>query len=176
VALFPPQRPDDLAQSYEINRGRPEARSLLRFDVTPEQAGFPHAAQAAEMTRFIDRRSKREEQVECEYLLTSLSRKELDAEQMLRLDRDYWGIESGLHQRLDVAAQEDKSRVRTAKAAFNLCLFRRAATSFAIHWIQRQRDKRLATTLGFYEAMDAKGARKAFSLVTTKYPRWLPPK
>jgi predicted transposase YbfD/YdcC len=148
----------------------------LRFDITPEQAGFPHAAQAAEMDRFIDRVSKREEQVEREYLLTSLGSSQLDAEQMLRLDRDYWGIESGLHQRLDVSAQEDKSRVRTQKAAFNLCLFRRAAISFAIHWIQRQHDKRAATTSGFYEAMAAKGARKAFSLVTVKNPSWLPPK
>lgn len=163
-------------QHYEINRSRPEARSLLRFDITPEQAGFPHAAQAAEMKRFIDRPSKREEQVECEYLLTSLPPSQLDAEQMLKLDRDYWGIESGLHQRLDVSSLEDKSRIRTPKAAFNLCLFRRAAISFAIHWIQRQRDTRLATTTGFYDAMREKGARKAFSLVTVKHPSWLPPK
>jgi predicted transposase YbfD/YdcC len=163
-------------QHYEINRSRPEARSLLRFDVTPEQADFPHAAQAAEMDRFIDRDSKREEQVEREYLLTSLRHSELNAEQMLRLDRDYWGIESGLHQRLDVSAHEDKSRLRTPKAAFNLCLFRRATTSFAIHWIQHQHNKRAATTSGFYDAMAAKGARKAFSLVTAKHPSWLPPK
>ena len=67
-------------------------------------------------------------------------------------------------------------RCQSRKAAFNLCLFRRAATSFAIYWIQRQRNKRAATTSGFYEAMAAKGARKAFSLVTVKYPSWLPPK
>lgn len=164
-------------QQYEINRGRPEARSLLRYDITPAQAGFPHACQAAEMKRFIDRRSKKSPQeVECEYLLTSLSHSELNAKQMLRLDREYWGIESGLHQRLDVSAMEDKSRVRTPKAAFNLSLFRRAAISFAIHWIQRQPDKRLATTSGFYDAMSANRGRKALSLVTTKHPSWLPPK
>lgn len=128
------------------------------------------------MKRFIDRPAKREEKVECEYLLTSLSATELNAEQMLQLDRDYWGIESGLHQRLDVSALEDKSRVRKPKAAFNLCLFRRAGMSFAIHWIQRQRNRRAATTTGFYEAMSAKGARKALSLVTVKHPSWLPPK
>lgn len=163
-------------QIYEINRSRPEARSLLRFDITPVQAGFPHAAQAAKMQRFIDRPSKQEETLECEYLITSLTRNQLNAEEMLKLDRDYWGIESGLHQRLDVSALEDKSRVRTPKAAFNLSLFRRAAMSFAIHWIQRQPNKRRATTLGFYDDMKAKGTRKALSLVTTKYPSWLPPK
>ena len=128
------------------------------------------------MKRFIDRPSKREEKVECEYLLTSLSPQELDAEQMLRLDRDYWGIESGLHQRLDISALEDKSRIRTPQAAFNLGLFRRTSISFAIHWISRQRNRRLATTNGFYEAMSAKGCRKALSLVTIRHPSWLPPK
>jgi len=144
-AIFHPQRPEDLVQQYEINRSRPEARSLLRFDVTPEQAGFPHAAQAAEMKRFIDRKAKVELQVECEYLLTSLSQSQLDAQAMLRLDREYWGIESGLHQRLDISTHEVKSRVRTPKAPFNLCLFRRASMSFAIHWIKLQKNKRLAT-------------------------------
>ena len=85
------------------------------------------------MKRCIDRSTKREEQVECEYLLTSLSAAQLDAEQMLHLDRDYWGIESGLHQRLDVTAQQDKSRVRTPTATFDPYFFRRAAISFAIH-------------------------------------------
>jgi predicted transposase YbfD/YdcC len=128
------------------------------------------------MKRFIERKTKTDPQVECEYLLTSIPSSQLDAEQMLRLDREYWGIESGLHQRLDISAQEDKSRVRKPKAAFNLCLFRRASMSFAIHWIQHQQNKRLATTSGFYDDMRAKGARKAFSLVTTKHPKWLPPK
>jgi hypothetical protein len=169
-----------LVQRYEINRSRPEARSLLRWDVTPVPVGFPHAQQAAELKRFIDRPSKtkdtKEKAVEREFLLTSLAPSELNAAQMLDLDRDYWGIESGLHQRLDVSGLEDKSRVRTRQSAFNLCLFRRAANSFAVHWIQRQPDSRRATTAGFYDAMDAKGHRKAFSLVTVRKPSWLPRK
>lgn len=162
-------------QTYEINKGRPEARSLLRFDLTSSQAGFPHVAQAAELLRFCDRKSNREEAVEREYLLTSLAAHELTASDMLALDREYWGVESGLHHRLDVGAYEDKSRVRTPKAAFNLCLFRRAANSFAVHWIMRQPNKRLATTTGFYDAMRAKNYQKAFSVVTVRKSRWLPP-
>jgi hypothetical protein len=46
--------------------------------------------------------------------------------------------------------------------------------SFAIHWIKLQKNRRFATTSGFYDEMRAKGLRKAFSLVTTKNPRWLP--
>jgi hypothetical protein len=166
-----------LVQEYEINRSRPEARSLLRWDVTPGTAGFPHAQQAGELHRFLARPLKpnatKEPTVEQEFLLTSLAPTELTAEEMLHLDREYWGIESGLHQRLDVSGQEDKSRVRTRTSAFNLALFRRAANSFAVHWIQRQPNPRLATTRGFYDEMSAKSCRKAFSLVTAYKPSWI---
>jgi hypothetical protein len=167
-------------EQYEINRSRPEARSLLRWDVTPVSIGYPHAQQAGELFRFIDRpikpNAKKEPSVEREFLVTSLSKDNLDAFDMLRLDREYWGIESGLHLRLDVSGQEDKSRVRTRKSAFNLALFRRAANSFAVNWIQSQPNPRLATTRGFYDDMVANGYRKAFSLVTACKPSWIPKK
>jgi len=139
--------------------------------------GFPYAQQAAELRRFIDRpskaNSKKEAAVEQEFLLTSLAPSQLGIVAMLQLDRKYWGIENGLHLRLDGSGQEDKSRVRTRTAAFNLGLFRRAAISFAVHWIQRQPNRRLATTQGFYDEMSAKDHRKAFSLVTTRNPSWI---
>jgi hypothetical protein len=169
-----------LVEQYEINRSRPEARSLFRWNVAPSSAGFPHARQAAELRRFVDRPIKpnvtKEPSVEQEFLLTSLSSTELDTVGMLALDRKYWGIEAGLHQRLDVAGQEDKSRLRTRSSAFNLCLFRRAANSFAVHWIQHQPNPRLATTQGFYDDMSANGHRKAFSLATARTTRWIPRK
>jgi predicted transposase YbfD/YdcC len=169
-----------LLQCYEINRSRPEARSLQRWEVTAAAVGFPHAQQAAELRRFVDRaqkpNAKKDPEVELEFLLTSLPASQLDVTAMLRLDREYWGIENGLHLRLDGAGQEDKSRVRSRLAAFNLCLFRRAATTFAVHWIQRQPNPRLATTQGFHDEMSAHGHRKAFSLVTTRKPSWIPRK
>jgi hypothetical protein len=167
-------------EHYEINRSRPEARSLLRWDVTPGTVGFPHAEQAAELLRFIDRPIKsnatQEPSVEQEFLLTSLPATELHAGDMLDWDRAYWGIENGMHLRLDVSGQEDKSRVRTRSSVFNLCLFRRAANSFAVHWIQHQPNPRLATTQGFYDDMSSNGRRKAFSLVTARKPNWIPRK
>lgn len=169
-----------MLQCYEINRSRPEARSLQRWEVTAASVGFPHAQQAAELRRFVDRplnpNAKKEPKVEREFLLTSLPARRLDLTAMLRLDREYGGIENGLHLRLDGAGQEEKSRVRSHRAAFNLCLFRRAATTFAVHWIQRQPNPRLATPQGFYDEMSARGHRKAFSLVTACKPTWIPRK
>jgi hypothetical protein len=93
---------------------------------------------------------------------------------MLAADRRYWGIENGLHLRLDVSAGEDRSRVRTPMAVLNLAMIRRATLSLAVHWIQRCRQPRQATLPGFYDFMSAKNARKAFTLVTVSYPSWLP--
>lgn len=163
-----------MVQRVELNKGRVEARALERFEVTAEQACFPFAAQAARLTRFTDRKEKKTEEIETEFLACSCTAAELPALAMFQADRDYWGIESGLNYRLDVSADEDKSRVRTRSSAFNLGLFRRAANSFAIVWIKRQRDKRKATLPGFYDNMRLKNSRKALSLVTASKPSWLP--
>lgn len=96
----------------------------------------------------------------------------MNAEQMLRCDRDYWGIENGLHQRLDSIAGEDRSRVR-GRAALNLAVLRRAVVSVAARWIRQGKDKRRATMSGFYDAMSAHNGKKALKLVTVCKPSWL---
>jgi hypothetical protein len=97
----------------------------------------------------------------------------MTADQMLRSDRDYWGIENGLHQRLDVIAGEDRSRVRNRNAAFNLAVIRRAVVSVAVHWIRHCKDKRRATMSGFYDFMAAQNNKTAFKLLTVCKPAWL---
>lgn len=96
----------------------------------------------------------------------------MNAAQMLRCDRAYWGIENGLHQRLDVIAGEDRSRVR-GQAALNLAVIRRAVVSLAVRWIRHCQDKRRATMSGFYDFMSAQNSKKALNLVTLCKPSWL---
>ena len=108
------------------------------------------------------------------FLLSSRSPEEYDASTMLKDKRGYWGIESGLYQRLVCSAYEDKSRVRNFNSAWNLGMFRRLSVSMAIYWIQRQTNSRKATLTGFFDAMKAKNARKAFALVTADKASWLP--
>ena len=91
---------------------------------------------------------------------------------MLQADRLYWGIENGLHLRLDVIAGEDRSRAR-GKVALNLAVIRRAVISVAVRWIGRCKDKRRATLSGFYDFMSAQNNKKAFKLLTTSNPSWL---
>jgi hypothetical protein len=161
-------------QTVERNRGRLEARCLIRFEVRAEAVCFPGVEQAARLTRFVDRADAKSEAVETEWLISSRARAQMTAAAMLAADRDYWGIENGLHLRLDVTAGEDRSRVRHPVSALNLAMIRRATMSLAIAWIARCRNKRQATLRGFYDAMSARNARKALSLVTVSKPSWLP--
>ena len=66
------------------------------------------------------------EQVEVQerYFITSLSNQ---AEQILSAKRSYWGIENSLHWVLDIAFNEDRSRVRKDHAPQNLALLRHMA-------------------------------------------------
>lgn len=139
---------------------------MVAFDTTAARIDFPFAEQAARLTRCIDSRRKPAEKVETEYLISSRPVAQMSAEQMLRQDRQYWGIETGLHLRLDVIAGEDRSRVRHRNAVMNLAVIRRALVSVAIDWIRRQPNRRLATMSGFYDFMSAKSSKTAFKLVT----------
>lgn len=98
----------------------------------------------------------------------------MNAPQMLDSDRKYWGIENGLHQRLDVIAGEDRSRVQHRNAALNLAVIRRAVVSVAIHWIRRCSNPRHATMSGFFDSMAGENGKKALKLVTVCKPSWLP--
>jgi hypothetical protein len=137
-------------------------------------------AQAARLTRFVERKPKqgarepKAVRIETEWLLSSRPQAALPAHALLTADRRYWGIENGLHLRLDVSGGEDRSRVRHRTAALNLAMIRRATLSVGIHWIQHCPKPRQATLQGFYDFMHAKHAQKAFSLVTASKTAWLP--
>lgn len=148
-----------------MNRGRTEARCLVAFDVTATRISFPFAEQAARLTRCTDSPRKPAEAIETEYLISSRSVAQMSAQQMLHQDRAYWGIETGLHLRLDVIAGEDRSRVRKPNALMKLAVVRRAVVSLAVAWSRKQTNPRQATMSGFYDFMSANNSRAAFKIV-----------
>lgn len=146
----------------------------MAFDTTATRVAFPFAEQAARLTRCVDSSRKPAKEIETEYLLSSRPAAQMNAEQMLEADRRYWGIETGLHLRLDVIAGEDRSRVRKPNAVMNLAVIRRAVVSVAIHWIRHCTDRRQASMSGFYDFMSAQGGQRALRMVTVSKPAWLP--
>lgn len=141
----------------EDNRGRREQRRLAVRPVEPVQLGLAGAAQLGCLHRQRDKDSD----WEIDYLVTSrpaarLSAEEffaldlqasggvgrggcLSPEQFLLMDRKYWGIENGLHQRLDCSGFEDRLRVRHPGAVHILGLFHRVSVALFVRWASQQR-------------------------------------
>ena len=130
---------------------------------------FPFVEQAARLTRCFDSARNPAQGIETEYLLTSRTRLDLPGLNLLQADRGYWGIEAGLHLRLDVSAGEDRSRVRLRTSVLNLAMMRRAVVSVAVYWCRQRPNKRGATMSGFYDYMSAHHSKRAFSLVTARH-------
>jgi hypothetical protein len=103
-------------------------------DARPQQVGFAGAQTIARLRRRV--RRKGNQTTEIVYLISRLTLQALDAVGLLKLKRGYWVIESRRHHALDVTLGEDQSRVRNAKAAFALSLFRRVVVSFAQVWLE----------------------------------------
>jgi hypothetical protein len=129
--------------------GRIEWRGIEAREVTPEQMGFPHVAQAARIDRIRELKNGRQE-VETIWIITSLTAARADAARLLELARQYWAIENGTHYPLDVSAGEDRCLVRHPVAATVLGILRRAVQGEARAWIRRQprvRDRTAPTFL-----------------------------
>jgi len=95
--------------------------------------------------------------------LTSLSRQQASPKQLLRLKRQYWQIETGLHYRRDVTFHEDSTCMSQPHATRNLATEHNIILSLfsqiALH--------NAAQARRFFDA----NPRKAFCLLSTAHPR-----
>ncbi|MCK9589930.1 MAG: hypothetical protein M0Q93_11300 [Terrimicrobiaceae bacterium] len=170
-SLFPPREPAvPEPGDWELNRGRVELRFISGCEPTdPEQAGFPSARQVASLARMVLRKDKTSE--ETVRLITSLDAGKASGKDLKKIKRDYWGIESKLHYRLDNVLDEDRSRVRNPNAALVLGMLRRVVVSFAIPWSQeKKKTNKRTSTRSFLEHLNAENHRRAFDLVTAQAP------
>jgi hypothetical protein len=149
-----------------LNGNRHETRAIETTPVNAVSVGFPFAAQAGRLSTRVEYASG-EVTERSVLLITSRDQAHMSAGQMLALRRGYWGIEMGLHSRLDVSAMEDKSRVRLRNNAIILAVLRRLGVSLACAWMKRQSNRRRANLPGFFEAMST---GKALDLLTVPPP------
>jgi hypothetical protein len=116
------------------NHGRFERRALVAREIEPTQLGLAGAAQLGRLHRRLNPGAE----TETEYLVTSRPVRQLLVEDFLNMDRDYWGVESGCHQRLDCSAFEDRLRIRHKGALQILGLFSRVGIALFIRWAGQQ--------------------------------------
>jgi predicted transposase YbfD/YdcC len=157
-----------MAWSQEQNRSRRERRQIHTQPATPEQICFPHVEQVAQLYRHIGRHKP-----ETVWLLTSRSPRRFNASQWLAANRTYWGIEGGLHQRLDASTGEDYCRVRHRNAVWVLGMFRRLAVSLFAEWISRDPKRRHATMTDFQAHMGAEHAATGMRVLGSRKPSFV---
>lgn len=107
------------------------------------------------------------------WLVTSRGPDRLDASQWLAANRTYWGIEGGLHQRLDASTGEDYCRVRNRNAVWVLGIFRRLAVSMFAEWRSRDLRRRHATMTDFHSSMGAEHMATGMRFVTSCKPSFV---
>jgi hypothetical protein len=144
----------------------PESRTLESRPVAAEDIGFPFAAQVALVTR--QHVGRKDETVA---LITNHSPQELPAQAWLRANRQGWGIENGLHQRLDVSLNDDRCRVQSTNALWILGMLRRLVVSLYIHWRTQQPAPNGLSLTDFQAAMGEDNLAKALAFVTHRIPK-----
>lgn len=149
----------------EWNKGVRESRTLRSRPVTPEDVGFPFAAQAAQLTRQASGRAD-----ETVALITNLPPRQLDAATWLQRNRQAWGIETGLHARLDVSLLEDLCRIRTPRSLWVLGMLRRLVVSLFAEWRTAHPRGRHQSLTDFHTALGENNLAPAFRFLTRKRP------
>lgn len=103
-------------------------------------------------------------------LITSAPAALLPAMLWLLLNRQSWGIESGLHQRLDVSYNDDRCRVQSNQGIWILGMFRRLANSLFVEWSSHQPRPENVTTTTFQTHMAENHRFAAVRFVFAKRP------
>jgi hypothetical protein len=140
-------------------------RVLRSLASSAEAMDFPGVEQVALLRRHL-----RQHDPEIVALVTSLPPEALPAAQWLEFNRAAWGIESGLHQRLDVSHRDDQCRVRLPESMRIIGMFRRFSNSLFMEWRRRQKKPRHQTTTDFFTAMNAEHHRYALRCLNARQP------
>jgi predicted transposase YbfD/YdcC len=135
--------------SREMNRGREEIRNYLMITDVAERIDPLQkwkkltSIGMVESVRVVDGKTS----VETRYFISSL---ENDAQKLAEGIRGHWSIENSLHWVLDVAFQEDNSRIRKDNAPANFAVLRHMAVNIISQNKSRKlsvRSKRFLATL-----------------------------
>lgn len=158
----------DFQTVHEVTKdhGRIEERTLTTSSQLTGYLDWPHLAQVFRLERkftFLRKGQVIHEEHSVHYGLTSLNAQKANAKQLLRIKRQYWQIETGLHYRRDVTFHEDATRMSHPHATRNLTTIHNTILSL----FARLGCRNAAFTRRLLDA----NLGKAFSLLISAAPR-----
>jgi predicted transposase YbfD/YdcC len=158
----------DYQTVHKTNKGhgRIEERILTAVSLLPGEIDWPYLTQAFRLENtflFLRKGQVVRTEHKVRYGLTSLSRTQAHAPHLLRLKRQYWQIENGLHYRRDVTFHEDATRMSHPHATRNLTTIHNTILSL----FARLGCRNAASTRRFLAA----DLGLALSLLTSAHPR-----
>jgi len=124
---FADRKNPDYSEPYTLEHGRIESRSIWTSTVLNDYLEFPFVGQIFAIQRHTIDKKSGEETHEMAYGLTSHSPLSANAEQVLKFNRDHWGVESH-HYILDWNWNEDRCTIRKGHGPENITCLRRFAT------------------------------------------------
>ena len=132
----------DYSEPYTLAHDRIESRSIWTSTLLNDYLDFPFVGQIFAIQRHtIDKKSGKETH-DIAYGLTSHSPMSANAEQLLRFNRDHWGVESH-HYLLDWNWNEDRCTIRKGHGPENITCLRR----FAVGLIKAMSKDSVASTI-----------------------------
>lgn len=139
-------------------------RTIVVRRLDGETAGFPLVAQGARL-----RRERVGAEPESVALITSRPLAALSHAAWLEASILHWGIETGLHARLDASRHDDRCRLRGRNAVRLHGAFTRWANSLFIHWRRQQPNGHHLTTTDHRRHFGEDHASRAIRAVTAKH-------
>ncbi|MFI8186679.1 ISAs1 family transposase [Actinacidiphila glaucinigra] len=120
---------DVTARRYDRERGhgRKETRVTRVLTVIGLALDFPHAVQAARITRHRTDLKTGKRTRQTVYALTDLTARQASPQVIGQLARSQWTIENRLHFVRDTAFREDASKIRTGRGPENMATLRNLA-------------------------------------------------
>lgn len=112
-------------RTVDKSHGRLQTHRILSAEVSAQEIDFPFASQI-----FLIRRTREiagEKSEETVSGITSRSRERAGPHELLRHNREHWGIENRLHHSRDTTYNEDRSRIRKPKGARSLASLKNLA-------------------------------------------------
>ena len=117
----------DEADTVDIGHGRIEHRKIVSSSALTGSELWPGMKQVFKIERTVIKKKSGVGRQEVVYCVTSLSREQARAEQLLKMSRRHWHIENKSHWVRDVTYDEDRSQVRCGSIPQVMAALRNAA-------------------------------------------------